>query len=167
MYSFPANCGATQDLLKCSRCHNAYFCSVKCQKVRLFRLLLHQYLYTNTYTVYKQAYWPFHKTSCHRNEFADAVEEAEPKFARWMRSHGKMAVLKDDEVDRLERASHATSGPSRQDVMESMYGRLLPKPQGMLILYCHCGCFFYSTPCILTRTHTHSHLQNRRIPPKR
>jgi hypothetical protein len=47
-----------------------------------------------------------------------------------MRSHGKLAVLKDDEVDRLERASAAASGPSRQDVMDSMYGRLEPKPKG-------------------------------------
>ncbi|KAH7616838.1 hypothetical protein NADE_001645 [Nannochloris sp. 'desiccata'] len=51
------------------------------------------------------------------NEFADIIEESEPKFARWMRSHGKLAVLKDDEVDRLERASSAASGPSRQDVI--------------------------------------------------
>lgn len=57
------------------------------------------------------------------------IEESEPKFARWMRSHGKLAVLKDDEVDRLERASAAASGPSRQDVMDSMYGRLEPKPK--------------------------------------
>ena len=35
-----------------------------------------------------------------KNEFADAVEETEPKFAAWMRRHGKQAVLKDDEVDR-------------------------------------------------------------------
>lgn len=62
----------------------------------------------------RQAYWPFHKTQCRRNEFADAIEEREPKFAAWMRSHGKQAVLKDDEVDRLERASQAASGPSRQ-----------------------------------------------------
>lgn len=46
-----------------------------------------------------------------------------------MRSYGKMAVLKDDEVDRLERAAAATSGTSRSDVMESMYGRLEPKPK--------------------------------------
>lgn len=73
-----------------------------------------------------QQYWPFHKSNCKRNEFADAVEETEPKFATWMRRHGKIAVMKDDEVDRLERA-----GASRQDVMESMYGRVDPKPQGM------------------------------------
>ena len=76
-----------------------------------------------------QAYWPFHKTECRRNEFADIIEESEPKFSRWMRNHGKMAVLKDDEVDRLERASKATSGLSRQEVMDSMYGRLEPKPR--------------------------------------
>jgi len=55
------------------------------------------------------------------------VEESEPKFATWMRKHGKMAVMKDDEVDRLERAG-AQSASLRQDVMESMYGRLDPKP---------------------------------------
>eukprot|EP00889_Picochlorum_renovo_P001331 jgi/Picre1/28361/NNA_003767.t1 len=97
-----ANCGETENLLKCSRCHNTWFCGVKCQK----------------------QYWPFHKSNCKRNEFADAIEETEPKFATWMRRHGKIAVMKDDEVDRLERA-----GASRQDVMESMYGRVDPKPQ--------------------------------------
>lgn len=50
-----------------------------------------------------QAYWPFHRVWCHKNDFADAVEKEEPNFARWMRKHGKMAVLKDDEVDRIER----------------------------------------------------------------
>lgn len=38
----------------------------------------------------------------------------------------------DDEVDRLERASHAASGTAtRQEVMESMYGRADPRPQGV------------------------------------
>lgn len=100
-----ANCGETNNLLKCSRCHSAHFCGVACQR----------------------QYWPFHKAACKRNEFADAVEESEPKFATWMRKHGKMAVMKDDEVDRLERAG-AQSASLRQDVMESMYGRLDPKP---------------------------------------
>jgi hypothetical protein len=45
-----------------------------------------------------QAYWPFHRASCRPNQFADAIESAEPKFAAWMRGHGKLAVLKDDEV---------------------------------------------------------------------
>ena len=48
-----------------------------------------------------------------------------------MRKHGKMAQLKDDEVDRIERAAHAACGPSRQEVMDSMYNRLNPKPIGM------------------------------------
>lgn len=61
-----------------------------------------------------QAYWPFHRPQCRRNEFADAIEEQEPKFASWMRRHGKLAVLKDDEVDRLERAAQAASGPGRE-----------------------------------------------------
>lgn len=45
-----------------------------------------------------QAHWPFHKASCQRNEFADMAEAAEPKFAAWMRRHGKLATLRDDEV---------------------------------------------------------------------
>ena len=55
-----------------------------------------------------QAYWPFHKAWCRSNDFADAVEATEPKFARWMRKHGKLAVLKDDEVDRIERKVRRT-----------------------------------------------------------
>ena len=101
-----SNCGKTEDLLLCSRCRSVYFCSSQCQK----------------------AYWPFHKSDCRKNEFADAIERDDPKFARWMRRHKKLAVLKDDEVDRLERAQHASIGPSREEVMESMYGRLNPKP---------------------------------------
>ena len=50
-----------------------------------------------------QSYWPFHRAWCRSNEFADAIEATEPRFARWMRKHGKQAVLKDDEVDRIER----------------------------------------------------------------
>ena len=50
-----------------------------------------------------QSYWPFHRAWCRRNDFADAIEESEPRFARWMRKHGKVAVIKDDEVDRIER----------------------------------------------------------------
>ena len=45
----------------------------------------------------------------------------------------KLAVLKDDEIDRLERASAACTGASRQDVMDSMYNRLEPKPKGACI----------------------------------
>ncbi|GAB4821293.1 hypothetical protein N2152v2_008339 [Parachlorella kessleri] len=102
-----ANCGAVDDLLLCSRCHTAWFCGPKCQK----------------------AYWPFHKADCKRNEFADVIEAQEPKFARFLRKHGKQAQLKDDEVDRIERASKAASGVSRTEVMDSMYGRLDPKPK--------------------------------------
>ena len=41
-------------------------------------------------------------------------------------------MLKDDEVDRLERASRAAcASASRQEVMESMYGRINPKPRGI------------------------------------
>lgn len=102
-----------------------------------------------------QAYWPFHRVSCQRNEFADAVEDAEPKFASWMRSHGKLAVLKDDEVDRLERAGAATMGASRGEVLQSMYNRLEPKPQGASMTPCcnelsqrqGCHCHQISTRC--------------------
>eukprot|EP00798_Chlamydomonas_sp_ICE-L_P006593 gene6593-3248_t len=101
------NCGETDGVMRCSRCRAEWFCSSECQK----------------------AYWPFHRSDCKKNEFADAVEQSDPKFAKWMRKHGKLAVLKDDEVERIERASHAVSGSvSRQDVMESMYGRIEPKP---------------------------------------
>eukprot|EP00955_Chlamydomonas_euryale_P114870 366311-Chlamydomonas_euryale.AAC.4 len=42
---------------------------------------------------------------------------------------GRQAVLRDDEVERLERASRAAcASASRTEVMESMYGRLDPKP---------------------------------------
>lgn len=43
-------------------------------------------------------------------------------------------MMKDDEVDRLERAGTAVSGATRQEVMESMYGRVDPKPRGMVIV---------------------------------
>ncbi|KAI8475993.1 MAG: hypothetical protein J3K34DRAFT_453232 [Monoraphidium minutum] len=103
------NCGATSDLLRCSRCHAAWFCSLKCHK----------------------AYWPFHRAACRPNQFADAVEGSEPKFAAWMRGHGRLAVLKDDEVDRLERASKPGGcwGLSRAEVLDGMYGRIDPKPR--------------------------------------
>ncbi|GIL50958.1 hypothetical protein Vafri_7032 [Volvox africanus] len=103
-----ANCGATDDLLRCSRCRTEWFCSLACHK----------------------AYWPFHRDGCKRNEFADAMEESDPRFAAWLRRHGKQAILGDAEVDRLERASRAVSGPGREDVMHSMYGKLDPKPEG-------------------------------------
>jgi hypothetical protein len=71
--SLSANCGSMEGLGRCSRCHSAWFCSVKCQK----------------------AYWPFHREWCKKNDFADALEAEQPKFAKWMRKHGKIAVLKD------------------------------------------------------------------------
>jgi hypothetical protein len=44
----------------------------------------------------------------------------------------RLCLVQDEEVERLERASHAVcSTPSRQEVMESMYGRADPKPQGI------------------------------------
>ncbi len=163
------NCGATEGLLTCSRCRSAWFCSVKCQRVRQVAsgaplLLLTAPAALHHSLAGTQAYWPFHKASCQRNEFADVAEAAEPKFAAWMRRHGKLAVLQDDEVlrhalpqhppprqhlpqgwlvrrapeqrrpaaqvDLLERASAATTGRTRAEVMDSMYNRLEPKPAG-------------------------------------
>lgn len=136
-----ANCGETADLLRCSRCHAACFCSRVCQKVYMCitqsPLNKQRQWHTGVYRNLQwclQAYWPFHRAHCHRNEFADATEDNEPKFASWMRSHGKLAVLKDDEVDRLERAGAATMGPTRGEVLESMYNKLDPKPQGIPML---------------------------------
>lgn len=42
-----------------------------------------------------QAYWPFHRDACKRNEFADVLEasQSDPKFAQWMRDHGKRLFL--------------------------------------------------------------------------
>lgn len=47
-----------------------------------------------------------------------------------MRAHGKLAVLQDEEVERLERSSKPGGylGLNRQEVMEGMYGRMDPTP---------------------------------------
>ena len=75
-----------------------------CAGTQLSLIFTHNYLSLPVYDSKElsgvQAYWPFHKPECKRNEFADAIQEKEPKFAAWMRKHGKQAVLKDDEVDR-------------------------------------------------------------------
>jgi hypothetical protein len=60
----------------------------------------------------QQAYWPFHKEWCTRNDFADLIEKQEPKFAKWMRKHGKQAVLKDGASKILHAALVAPSGLS-------------------------------------------------------
>jgi len=105
------NCGATEGLLTCSRCRSAWFCSVKCQRVRQVAsgapvLLLTAPAALHHSLAGAQAYWPFHKASCQRNEFADMAEAAEPKFAAWMRRHRKLAVLQDDEVPRHALPQH-------------------------------------------------------------
>jgi len=101
-----ANCGERGDLLRCSRCRSVYFCSRECQT----------------------SFWPLHRSECRGNEFADAVESQDPKFAAWMRRHGRQAVLKDDEVERLERARVAQTGLTHDEVLGSMYGRVRPLP---------------------------------------
>ena len=47
------NCGSLDNLALCTRCRTAWFCSVKCQR----------------------SYWPFHKSACASNDFADALEK--------------------------------------------------------------------------------------------
>ncbi|KAL6752635.1 hypothetical protein V8C86DRAFT_573995 [Haematococcus lacustris] len=102
------NCGATAGLMRCSRCHSAHFCSLACHK----------------------SYWPVHRQHCRKNEFADAIEAQEPRFAAFMRKHNKLAVLRDEEVERLERCGQAVCARrSRQEEMDTMYGRMEPKPQ--------------------------------------
>lgn len=53
-----------------------------------------------------------------------------------MRGHAKLAVLKDKEVERLERAAGpgGYGGLNRQEVMNSMYGLVDPKPAGTAVL---------------------------------
>lgn len=63
-----------------------------------------------------------------------------------MRSHGQLAVLKDEEIDRLERASAAVMGVSRSEVMESMYNRLQPKPRGSFMLHVVQHMLMYMAP---------------------
>lgn len=64
-----------------------------------------------------QAYWPVHRERCRPNHFADALEPADPKFASWMRGHGRQAVLKDDEV-----------GPGGPAVAAWRAGACVPRP---------------------------------------
>jgi hypothetical protein len=55
------------------------------------------------------------------------INSTDPKFAKWMRGHGKQAVLKDAEIERLERASTAYSGVvTRSDLMAKMMGKINP-----------------------------------------
>ncbi|PNH12039.1 hypothetical protein TSOC_001052 [Tetrabaena socialis] len=85
-----ANCGAADELLRCSRCRSEWFCSLACHKF------------------------------CRRNEFADVLEEGDPRFAGWLRQHGKQAIIGDAEVDRLERAGRAVMGPGREALLSSV-----------------------------------------------
>jgi hypothetical protein len=96
----------------------------------------------------RQAYWPFHRAACRRNEFADAIEASEPAFAAWMRRHGKQAVLGDGAQPRTAprapprplrarspRARPHPSTPKRntrscEHVRASMCAHVLPRDSG-------------------------------------
>lgn len=106
-----ASCGArpspdpsSRPLLRCSRCRAVAYCSAACAR----------------------RYWPSHRPACRPNEFADALEPHDPNFAAWLRDHGRQANLRDDQIDRLERAGRTGT---RADVQEQMYGRFEPTPQ--------------------------------------
>jgi len=98
-----ANCGGREDLALCSRCHSAHFCSRKCQK----------------------AYWPFHREWCKRNDFADHVEKTQPKFARFLRKHGKQAVLKDGARRARSQTIHPAPATIRSRILASSNARRL------------------------------------------
>lgn len=83
----------------CKVCHRAYSCSPACKK----------------------EYEPFHKRWCKQNQFADAVEKDDPKFAEWMRAHGRQAVIRDDDVYRMQ---HKPVWD-----MDEMYGKAQFVPQ--------------------------------------
>eukprot|EP00198_Chlamydomonas_reinhardtii_P001932 XP_001691268.1 predicted protein [Chlamydomonas reinhardtii] len=89
-----ANCGAVENLLRCSRCRTEWFCSLSCHK----------------------SYWPFHRQHCRRNEFADAVEEGggDARFAAWLRRHGKQAVIGDAPKYSLEERQRVAERERRE-----------------------------------------------------
>ena len=78
-----------------------------------------------------QAYWPFHRSACRPNDFADAVEADDPRFSAWLRRHGRQAALRDGEVERLEAAAAAATREvgARGTLLASMYGRANPGPE--------------------------------------
>eukprot|EP01012_Entosiphon_sulcatum_P052605 TRINITY_DN72306_c0_g1_i1.p1 TRINITY_DN72306_c0_g1~~TRINITY_DN72306_c0_g1_i1.p1 ORF type:complete len:306 (+),score=62.39 TRINITY_DN72306_c0_g1_i1:36-920(+) len=76
----------------CPVCHDAWYCSPKCEK----------------------DYQPFHRVYCRRNDFADSVRATNPEFAKWLRQHGKQAVITDRDVDLL-------NSPTAN--MQHLYGR--------------------------------------------
>ena len=138
----PGNCGTHESLSLCSRCHQAWFCSVKCQKARNVYVISvlprgrctsaeNPASHVSRIIFPLQAYWPFHRSDCRSNDFADAIEHDEPKFARWMRKHGKLAMLKDDEIDRLDRkARWLTLYPSPPG---ECFPRSLSRSRGVVI----------------------------------
>lgn len=65
---------------RCAVCRGAYFCSPAC----------------------RTEYEPFHRRWCRQNQFADASERDDPKFAEWLRKHGRQAVIRDDDVYRMQ-----------------------------------------------------------------
>lgn len=95
-----------------------------------------------------------HASRCRRHEMADALEPTDPVFAAWMRTHGRLAQLKDSHVERLERATQAVSGPGRAEVLESMYNRLDPTPKGMRSAVITRSTFFTHIPPSAAPTYT-------------
>ena len=97
---------------------------------RLFVLVVHRLLFHHPLSLPPQAYWPFHRSACRPNDFADAVEAEDPRFSAWLRRHGRQAALRDGEVERLEAAAGAATRElgARGALLSSMYGRADPGP---------------------------------------
>ena len=84
-----ANCGRRGDLLTCSRCRNAQFCSAKCQR----------------------SYWPFHREWCRRNEFADAIEDKVDKFSSLCKRRiERVEELESREYNKFRRSHSSRNG---------------------------------------------------------
>lgn len=99
---------------RCKMCRSAYFCSEECRK----------------------EYEPFRKRWCKQNQFADAMENDDPKFAEWMRKHGRQAVIRDEDVYRMQVVAMSfqqtqVSLFQHKEVweMDEMYGKAQYVPQ--------------------------------------
>jgi hypothetical protein len=122
------NCGATEGLLRCGRCKHAYFCSRQCQKVNglcgLGSVCTAQCNVKVHHMIVTQAYWPMHKSACRVNDFAAALEAREPRFAAWMRNHGKQAVIQ----------ARSTLSPQPPVFLHLMYDEAACQCTGLLAL---------------------------------